>query len=209
MSAPQCPSCKAALEKMPQRKTKCKACGEFMFVKSTPDNREKRLMTQAQAEAAEQEWSGHSALAKLVEQARVVGVDKERVQATFDIAGGDFKRAADAIFRPLALARNRDALLTMAHYVEEDPKNKKMWMRLVVALDLKKVRDAGFSAVQIFGSGPELCPVCHRLNGTIISSSASAMAVIPADCTCDNPGHLVVSSAIRRADGSVYFDRAS
>ena len=56
---PQCPSCKAPLAKMPQRKTKCKACGEFIFVKSTPDNREKRLMNQAQADAAEKAWAAH------------------------------------------------------------------------------------------------------------------------------------------------------
>ena len=56
---PKCPSCKASLDKLPQRKTKCQACGEFMFVKSTPDNREKRLMTQAQADAAERAWADH------------------------------------------------------------------------------------------------------------------------------------------------------
>ena len=57
MSALQCPSCKASLEKMPQRKTKCKVCGEYIFVKSTPNNRENRLMTENQAEAAEKAWA--------------------------------------------------------------------------------------------------------------------------------------------------------
>lgn len=41
---------------MPARKTKCKACGEFMFVKSTPQNRTRRLMTAAQADSAERAW---------------------------------------------------------------------------------------------------------------------------------------------------------
>lgn len=56
-----CPSCRAKLEKMPQRKTKCKACGEYIFVKSTPDNRENRLMTQSQADAAERAWANRLA----------------------------------------------------------------------------------------------------------------------------------------------------
>lgn len=60
MSALVCPSCGGHLSKMPQRKTKCSACGEFMYVKSTPDNREKRLMNQAQADAAEKAWAAHS-----------------------------------------------------------------------------------------------------------------------------------------------------
>lgn len=59
MSTPQCPSCKAPLAKIPQRKTKCKACGEFIFVKDTPRNRTKRLMTAAQAEAADHAWEAH------------------------------------------------------------------------------------------------------------------------------------------------------
>ena len=59
MSTPQCPSCKALLDKLPQRKTKCKACGEFICIKDTPSNRAKRLMTAAQAEAADRAWDKH------------------------------------------------------------------------------------------------------------------------------------------------------
>ena len=61
MSTPQCPSCNASLEKMPQRKTKCKACGEFICIKDTPRNQTKRLMTPAQAEAADRAWEEHYA----------------------------------------------------------------------------------------------------------------------------------------------------
>lgn len=61
MSTPQCPSCKAPLEKMPQRKTKCKACGELMFIKDTPCNQTKRLMTSVQAETADQAWEEYRA----------------------------------------------------------------------------------------------------------------------------------------------------
>lgn len=61
MSTSQCPSCKAPLDKMPQRKTKCKGCGEFIFVKDTPCNQTKRLMTAAQAETAERAWEDHHA----------------------------------------------------------------------------------------------------------------------------------------------------
>ncbi len=60
-SVPKCPSCKAPLAKMPQRKTKCKTCGEFIFIKDTPRNRTKRLMTPTQAEAAERAWEDHQA----------------------------------------------------------------------------------------------------------------------------------------------------
>lgn len=56
---PTCPSCGAALAKMPQRKTRCKQCGEFMFIRSTPDDRTRRLMSAADAEAADDAWQKH------------------------------------------------------------------------------------------------------------------------------------------------------
>ena len=207
MSAPVCPSCGGHLSKMPQRKTKCSACGEFMYVKSTPDNREKRLMNKAQADVAEDAWTQRGALNKLLEQARMVGVDEEKAQAAFEDAGGNLKRAANVLFKPLALARNRDALLIMAHDVEEDQASKKMWMRLFVALDLKRVRDAGFSSAQLQGGGMHLCPVCRNLEGKIVSTDTSAMEIIPANCECESPGNLLVSGAIKRVDGSAYFER--
>ena len=54
---PTCPSCGGVLASTPTRQTKCKLCGAGIFVKSTPDNPQKRLMTQAQAESAERAWS--------------------------------------------------------------------------------------------------------------------------------------------------------
>lgn len=44
------------LDTVPKRKKKCPSCGKFIFVKSTPDNREKRLMTEDQAADAEAQW---------------------------------------------------------------------------------------------------------------------------------------------------------
>lgn len=68
-AAPRCPYCSETLQKMPSRKTKCKGCGGFMFVKSTPADRTKRLMTAAQAETAErawERWSHEQAVAKSI-----------------------------------------------------------------------------------------------------------------------------------------------
>lgn len=52
-----CPYCQAALKKQPQRKTRCASCRQFMYFKSTPDNPQKRLMTEPEATEAEKQWS--------------------------------------------------------------------------------------------------------------------------------------------------------
>ena len=51
-----CPSCHAALAKRPQRKTKCKACGVFIYCKSRPQDRVKVLVTEADAAEIEEQW---------------------------------------------------------------------------------------------------------------------------------------------------------
>lgn len=45
------------MAKMPTRKTKCPHCGQFMFVKASPGDPVKRLVTEEQAARIEQEWS--------------------------------------------------------------------------------------------------------------------------------------------------------
>lgn len=174
---PQCPSCKAPLAKMPQRKTKCKACGDFIFIKSTPDNRERRLMTREQADAAEQAWSGHYA-------------------SQLDASRGQFMQPA--------LAGDRDAVLEMMRCAR-DPEERERWHLLLIEMDLAKLAKRGVRSVQLFGD--KLCPVCEPLNQTIISTSASARAVMPESCTCDPKGQLVLSGWIKRPDGSGYVDR--
>lgn len=51
-----CPNCGAALAKAPQRKSKCPLCKEPIFVKATPGDPVKRLVTAARAEEIEAEW---------------------------------------------------------------------------------------------------------------------------------------------------------
>lgn len=176
-STPQCPSCKAPLAKMPQRKTKCKACGEFIFIKSTPDNRERRLMTQAQADAAEQAWSDHCANQQAARQAQ---------------------------FMQPALSGDRDAVLEMMKCARH-PEERERWHLLLIEMDLAKLAKQGVRSVQLFGV--RLCPVCKPLNQTIISTSSSARAVMPENCTCDPKGQLALSGWIKRPDSSGYVDQ--
>lgn len=52
-----CPTCGAQLDTMPQRKTRCLHCRSFMWVRCTPGNRTRRLMTEAQKVQADQQWN--------------------------------------------------------------------------------------------------------------------------------------------------------
>lgn len=71
MSKPKCPCCGGVLKKQPQRKIKCPSCGEYIYVKSTPDNRDRRMMTKSEAQDAEIKWSEYH------EQKRILSVLQE------------------------------------------------------------------------------------------------------------------------------------
>jgi hypothetical protein len=54
---PVCPYCSDALDKMPKRKKKCPNCGQFIYVRTCPDERVKILIREDQIELIEEQWA--------------------------------------------------------------------------------------------------------------------------------------------------------
>ena len=86
---PRCPyaDCQAVLPKVPARKTKCRNCGQFMYFKSSPENRIKQLMTEAQAVAAEQAWERKLNVDKFCSNLGVFGIAPEEFLELGKLAG--------------------------------------------------------------------------------------------------------------------------
>ncbi len=53
----ECPNCHKALSKLPGAKTKCPHCGEFMFVRTRPKDNARVVVTKAEADKIDEEWS--------------------------------------------------------------------------------------------------------------------------------------------------------
>ncbi len=53
----ECPYCQRALSKIPGAKTKCPHCGEFMFVRTRPKDNARVVVTKAEAEKINEEWT--------------------------------------------------------------------------------------------------------------------------------------------------------
>lgn len=51
----ECPNCVGVLKKVPGAKTKCPHCGEFMFVRTTPDN-VRLVVTKDEADKIDEQW---------------------------------------------------------------------------------------------------------------------------------------------------------
>ena len=52
-----CPHCSQALDTRPGRKKKCPYCGRFIYVRTRPSDHKRVLVTEAQAEQIEEQWS--------------------------------------------------------------------------------------------------------------------------------------------------------
>lgn len=52
-----CPYCDVALKKMPGKKTKCRVCGNFIYVRTRPIDQNKVLIREDQIEQIEEQWA--------------------------------------------------------------------------------------------------------------------------------------------------------
>ncbi len=52
-----CPYCEFKLDKMPGRKKKCPACGNFIYVRTRPADQQKVLVTEEQTAEIEEQWA--------------------------------------------------------------------------------------------------------------------------------------------------------
>ncbi len=94
MATATCPYCAAELEKVPQRKSKCPICGQPIYVKATPEDRQKRLMTESQAADAEARWERRSIIQHALGIASSLGFDAKSVERDL-AAAADVSKAIE------------------------------------------------------------------------------------------------------------------
>lgn len=89
MPDPVCPNCGITLKREPQRKAKCQACGQPIFVKYPPSDRKKRLMTAAQAAVVDAAWLDYHQDNRITEFCRLWGVDEAALRTGIHETGGN------------------------------------------------------------------------------------------------------------------------
>lgn len=172
-----CPYCAAPLPALPIRKTKCKACGKPMYVKYTPDNPTRRLMTEAQAEAAEAAWLEKGREDRDIAIAQSLGL----TAADLPVLGARIRAIGEDPDEPLP--RRKTAALYLATRFG-DPAERLEWMRRACIFDLRRfVQSEMVSTVKIV-STPKDCPLCGPLHGKHlpIKDAIRTMPIPPKAC---------------------------
>ena len=135
MSDASCPSCFTPLAKVPQRKSKCRHCGEFIYVKATPDNPTKRLMNAAQAEQAERMWTLRSEEMAVQADAAMFGIETAALRQSTEAHGGDRYAALVEQLLPRAIDGDERAARGIGLRAR-DPQVRLAFDRLCTTLDL-------------------------------------------------------------------------
>lgn len=51
-----CPNCGVVLKRMPKRKTRCRECGQYIFVRTRPQDRQRVLLRESELAELQQQW---------------------------------------------------------------------------------------------------------------------------------------------------------
>ena len=110
---PSCPYCNTALPKMLTRKSHCPACGLTIYVKAAPEDRIKRLVTEAEATAIELRWQAAYAAQRDEQHIQTFGVPVPRTGAQQRALGRQIARRdllkLQSVSRYAEISGGRDA----------------------------------------------------------------------------------------------------
>jgi uncharacterized Zn finger protein (UPF0148 family) len=187
-SAPRCPYCGADLKVRPQRKKKCPACKRPIYVKSTPEDREKRLMTEVQAEDAERRWSAYHERQKSISVLQTVGLaesdlERERAQGR----ATDSEAVVAILIRVAATAKKlherKMAYYQLASYAEKEGRPFHEFLTEAVRCELLIYKQTPVvTTVEILTAGPaNACAECDAQRGKVFSID-EALRTMPLPC---------------------------
>jgi hypothetical protein len=180
--------------KIPQRKTKCPNCAEAIYVKTSPIDRERRLVTWAQAERFERQWSEYHEHQRWRVILESFGLTNEVfLQAQMALASPPSRprEAARFLLQDLAgsdinaHARKR-AYYHLALLLEEAGEDYMVCLHEAARHSLLHHQNMGATTVEILTAGEDnACSACMNQHGRAftIAEALSSMPLPCRDCT--------------------------
>lgn len=186
-----CPHCNVLLERVPQRRTTCKSCGQRIYVRTLPATREQVLLTESQAaqvDAAKEGFYQRKALSRSLEMFHIpAGLFEERRGAATE--GLSDRNIAWALLheRTEALRDDLQALAShyysMALFAAEADREFRSYLQLAHRTRLQVyARSSVIRLVEISSAGKgNACESCERHN-EMEMTIAEALRTMPLPC---------------------------
>lgn len=184
----QCPYCNETLKKRPQRRTKCFSCGNYIYVKRSPDDTEKRLLTEEQAKEVEAKWAKYQAHQDYIRILSSFGFSEKDLEKEKHLSSE--KSEKEIVFALLQKIANQDkdlhrrkmACYEMALILEKEDGDFKPFLEHAARNELLNYQRRGVNKVEVLSAGKgNSCETCGAQSGKRFAIE-EALQVMPIPC---------------------------
>lgn len=182
-----CPYCGEGLKTIPQRKKKCPSCKRAIYVKSTPSNRDKRLMTEAQAKEAEERWIEYHIRQESLSVLQSFEFNERDLEREKSLSAGSDPEAVVALLtRFTASTKNLPqrslAFRQLAIYADKEGRPFQELLSEAARSELLREKQIGVVEVEILTGGPDSsCAECEAQAGKVLPVD-EALHLMPLPC---------------------------
>jgi hypothetical protein len=176
---PRCPYCGVILPKRPQRKTKCKSCGRYMYVRKHPKTGKPTIMTEGEASAIKHGFTIEEYTRMEAEMKRRFG----REASTGDVIWGLYNNKLNRLIQINDFQSLRSIYYEMALFLNSEGKNPFQMLQQAAKMYLLDLKQEGYvKKVEIIGGE---CESCQQLTGKVytIKEALEKMPIPNKDCT--------------------------
>lgn len=183
-----CPYCGFDLVTLPKRKRKCPSCSQPVYIKYTPGNRTKRLMTQQEADESEKQWESHGNRQLLLSHVSPLGYVESDIEATIAQGAENDREAVQMLARKATRTSNdinqiKFGNLILALYAAQDDKPFRHYLTQARRRDLLSYKMADVvKKIEICNANArDICPVCQENAGKVYDLE-DALRILPLPC---------------------------
>jgi uncharacterized Zn finger protein (UPF0148 family) len=185
-----CPYCGALFAQPPKRKRRCPTCQQTVFVKSTPQDRAKRLMTEAAANEAEQRWAAYHLRQESLRTLHTFGFGERELEQRLAF-GYTEPEAVKLFLRSVAenspeLHQRKMAYSSLALCADKEGQPYRELLLQAARCELLLFKQRSVGKVEILTGGPgNACSQCEGLHGQIweIDEALKTMPIPSPTCT--------------------------
>lgn len=173
---------------MPHRKRKCPGCKRVVCPKATPEDRDKRLMTEGKAEEAEKLWGQYGQRQRALSTLSCFGLGETHLHRQLEAGAKSDGEAVAALLLSVAesakdLHDQKMAFYQLALAAEREGRAFREFLAHAARCELLRYQQSGVRKVEILSAGEGYaCPQCQAQNGRVLTVG-DALRKMPVPCS--------------------------
>jgi len=185
-SEAKCPYCNSILNSIPKRKTKCKSCGNYFYIRTRLDDKAKVIVTEK--ECSEIDLISLVFLSGVISEREFIKAKrtlKEQFKSDKDIVWRLFNEKIDSASKRNDLGSLSDIYFAMAEFTHKEGKESFHLLQQSAKYRLIDYKNLGVKIVEILATNP--CEYCKKMEGKKLSiqEALETMPIPAKECQMD------------------------